>query len=124
MRYFLLVILLFVLYFLIIRNAAPEWEGSTGYYAGLFICSLIALVITWRDPPGWFDKTLLSVMEFGVLSAGLIFFIWGVGYKLAFWGQHDSDAIFVSAGEIILPNLALVTGVLIAAWGYVRYFRR
>ena len=56
MRYWLLVILLYALFFLIVRHAAPEWEGTTGYYAGLFICSLIAMVITWRDTPGWFDK--------------------------------------------------------------------
>ncbi|MCH0622129.1 hypothetical protein KW894_27845, partial [Klebsiella pneumoniae] len=67
---------------------------------------------------------LLGVMKYGVLSAGIIFFIWGVGYKLAFWGQSNSDAVFVSAGDVILPNLALVTGVVIAGWGYMRYFRR
>ena len=124
MRYFLIVILLYALFFLIVRHAAPEWEGTTGYYAGLFICSLIAMVITWRDTPGWFDKVLLGVMKYGVLSAGIIFFIWGVGYKLAFWGQSNSDAVFVSAGDVILANLALVTGVVIAGWGYMRYFRR
>jgi hypothetical protein len=26
-------------------------------------------------------------MKYGVLSAGIIFFAWGVGYKLAFWGR-------------------------------------
>jgi hypothetical protein len=81
-------------------------------------------VITWRDPPGWFDEILLGVMKYGVLSAGIIFFVWGVGYKLAFWGQGNSDAVFVSAFDVILPNLALVTGVVIAGWGYLRYFRR
>ncbi len=86
MRYWLLVILLYALFFLIVRHAAPEWEGTTGYYAGLFICSLIAMVITWRDTPGWFDKVLLGVMKYGVLSAGIIFFVWGVGYKLAILG--------------------------------------
>ena len=124
MRYFLIVILLYALFFLIVRHAAPEWEGTTGYYAGLFICSLIAMVITWRDTPGWFDKVLLGVMKYGVLSAGIIFFIWGVGYKLAFWGQHDPNTIYASANDVILPNLALGTGVLIAAWVYIRYLKR
>ena len=99
MRYFLIVILLYALFFLIVRHAAPEWEGTTGYYAGLFICSLIAMVITWRDTPGWFDKVLLCVIKYGVLSAGIIFFVWGVGYKLAFWGQGNSEAVFVSAED-------------------------
>lgn len=124
MRYWLLVILLNGLFYLIVKHAAPEWHGTHGYYAGLIICTLIAAIITWRDQPGWLDKILLGVMKYGVLSAGIIFFVWGVGYKLAFWGQSNSDAVFVSAGDVILPNLALVTGVVIAAWGYVRYFRR
>ena len=124
MRYWLLVILLNGLFYLIVKHAAPEWHGTHGYYAGLIICTLIAAIITWRDQPGWLDKILLGVMKYGVLSAGIIFFAWGVGYKLAFWGQGNSEAVFVSAGDVILPNLALVIGVVIAAWGYVRYFRR
>ena len=124
MRYWLLVILLNRLFYLIVKHAAPEWHGTPGYYAGQIICTLIALVITWRDPPGWLNEILLGVMKYGVLSAGIIFFVWGVGYKLAFWGQGNSDAEFVSAFDVILPNLALVTGVVIAGWGYLRYFRR
>ncbi|MCM7280099.1 hypothetical protein M8O33_21790 [Enterobacter bugandensis] len=124
MRYLLLVILLNGLFYLIVKHAAPEWHGTHGYYAGLIICTLIAAIITWRDQPGWLDKILLGVMKYGVLSAGIIFFVWGVGYKLAFWGQGNSEAVFVSAGDVIFPNLALVIGVVIAAWGYVRYFRR
>ncbi|MGX9838813.1 hypothetical protein ACH32B_22940 [Enterobacter dykesii] len=124
MRYLLLVILLNGLFYLIVKHAAPEWHGTHGYYAGLIICTLIAAIITWRDPPGWLDKILLGVMKYGVLSAGIIFFSWGVGYKLAFWGQGNSETVFVSAGDVILPNLALVTGVVIAGWGYMRYFRR
>jgi hypothetical protein len=64
------------------------------------------LVITWRDPPGWFDEILLGVMKYGVLSAGIIFFAWGVGYKLAFWGQGNSDAVFVSAGRHFAQSCA------------------
>ena len=124
MRYWLLVIFLNVLFYLIVKHAAPEWHGTHGYYAGLIICTLIAAIITWRDQPGWLNEILLGVMKYGVLSAGIIFFVWGVGYKLAFWGQGNSDAEFVSAFDVILPNLALVTGVVIAGWGYLRYFRR
>ena len=124
MRYWLLVIFLSVLFYLIVKHAAPEWHGTPGYYAGQIICTLIALVITWRDPPGWLDEILLGVMKYGVLSAGIIFFVWGVGYKLAFWGQGNSDAEFVSAFDVILPNLALVTGVVIAGWVYISYLKR
>lgn len=94
------------------------------YYAGQIICTLIAAVITWRDPPDWLDGILLGVIEFGVLIAGIIFFVWGIGYKLAFWGQHDPNTIYASANDVILPNLALGTGVLIAAWVYIRYLKR
>ncbi|MFO5584440.1 hypothetical protein ACLBP2_21450, partial [Klebsiella pneumoniae] len=48
----------------------------------------------------------------------------GIGYKLAFWGQHDPNTIYASANDVILPNLALGTGVLIAAWVYIRYLKR
>ncbi|RTD06683.1 hypothetical protein EJ893_07505, partial [Klebsiella pneumoniae subsp. pneumoniae] len=44
--------------------------------------------------------------------------------KLAFWGQHDPNTIYASANDVILPNLALGTGVLIAAWVYIRYLKR
>ncbi|HID1050236.1 TPA: hypothetical protein ACXDF6_005459, partial [Klebsiella pneumoniae] len=43
---------------------------------------------------------------------------------LAFWGQHDPNTIYASANDVILPNLALGTGVLIAAWVYIRYLKR
>ncbi|EEW41607.1 hypothetical protein HMPREF0484_2378 [Klebsiella pneumoniae subsp. rhinoscleromatis ATCC 13884] len=124
MRYWLLVILMNVLFWLIVKHVAPEWYGSPGYYAGQIICTLIAAVITWRDPPDWLDGILLGVIKFGVLIAGIIFFVWGIGYKLAFWGQHDPNTIYASANDVILPNLALGTGVLIAAWVYIRYLKR
>lgn len=124
MRYWLLVILMNVLFWLIVKHVAPEWYGSLGYYAGQIICTLIAAVITWRDPPDWLDGILLGVIKFGVLIAGIIFFVWGIGYKLAFWGQHDPNTIYASANDVILPNLALGTGVLIAGWVYIRYLKR
>ena len=124
MRYWLLVILMNVLFWLIVKHVAPEWYGSPGYYAGQIICTLIAAVITWRDPPDWLDGILLGVIEFGVLIAGIIFFVWGIGYKLAFWGQHDPNTIYASANDVILPNLALGTGVLIAGWVYISYLKR
>ena len=124
MRYWLLVILMNVLFWLIVKHVAPEWYGSPGYYAGQIICTLIAAVITWRDPPDWLDGILLGVIKFGVLIAVIIFFVWGIGYKLAFWGQHDPNTIYASANDVILPNLALGTGVLIAGWVYIRYLKR
>jgi hypothetical protein len=124
MRYWLLVILMNVLFWLIVKHVAPEWYGSPGYYAGQIICTLIAAVITWRDPPDWLDGILLGVIKFGVLIAGIIFFVWGIGYKLAFWGQHDPNTIYASANDVILPNLALGTGVLIAGWVYISYLKR
>ena len=72
MRYWLLVILMNVLFWLIVKHVAPEWYGSPGYYAGQIICTLIAAVITWRDPPDWLDGILLGVIKFGVLIAGII----------------------------------------------------
>ena len=72
---------------------------------------------------GDFGKLFLSLFRI-VLSAGIIFFVWGVGYKLAFWGQHDPNTIYASANDVILPNLALGTGVLIAGWVYIRYLKR
>ncbi|MEI4884410.1 hypothetical protein Q8G49_30040, partial [Klebsiella pneumoniae] len=50
-----------VLFWLIVKHVAPEWYGSPGYYAGQIICTLIAAVITWRDPPDWLDGILLGV---------------------------------------------------------------
>ncbi|HCD5653061.1 hypothetical protein ACMWGF_26955 [Klebsiella pneumoniae] len=124
MRYWLLVILMNVLFYFIVKHVAPEWYGSPCYYAGQIICTLIAAVITWRDPPDWLDGILLGVIKFGVLIAGIIFFVWGIGYKLAFWGQHDPNTIYASANDVILPNLALGTGVVIAGWVYIRYLKR
>ena len=40
MRYWLLVILMNVLFWLIVKHVAPEWYGSPGYYAGQIISSL------------------------------------------------------------------------------------
>ncbi|MDE9307222.1 hypothetical protein, partial [Klebsiella pneumoniae] len=102
MRYWLLVILMNVLFYFIVKHVAPEWYGSPCYYAGQIICTLIAAVITWRDPPDWLDGILLGVIKFGVLIAGIIFFVWGIGYKLAFWGQHDPNTIYASANDVIL----------------------
>ena len=63
MRYWLLVILMNVLFWLTVKYVAPEWDGSPGYYAGQLICTLIAAVITWRDPPDWLDEILLGVIK-------------------------------------------------------------
>ena len=80
MRYWLLVALLNGLFTLVIHYAAPEMFGSTAYYAGVAICALIALVITWRDPPGMLDNVLLFLLKWGIVASGLAFFIWGIRY--------------------------------------------
>lgn len=59
MRYWILVVLLNGLFALVIHFAAPELFGSTEHYVGAGICALIAIVITWRDPPGMLDNVLL-----------------------------------------------------------------
>ncbi len=48
----------------IVKHVAPEWYDSPRY-AGQIICTLIAAVITWRDPPDWLDGILLGVIKFG-----------------------------------------------------------
>lgn len=83
--------------------------GSTAYYAGVAICSLIALVITWRDPPGMLNNVLLFLFKWGIVASGLAFSVWGIGYKLEFWGEHNPDEVFSSAFETILPNLAVLS---------------
>ena len=87
MRYWLLVALLNGLFTLVIHYAAPEMFGSTAYYAGVAICSLIALVITWRDPPGMLDNVLLFLLKWGIVASGLAFFIWGYRIQAGILGR-------------------------------------
>jgi hypothetical protein len=65
------------------------------------------LVITWRDPPGWLNEILLGVMKYGVYADHLLCL--GRRVQAGILGQGNSDAEFVSAFDVILPNLALVT---------------
>ncbi|ECD6630896.1 hypothetical protein JZQ46_003900 [Salmonella enterica subsp. enterica serovar Panama] len=118
MRYWILVVLLNGLFALVIHFAAPELFGSTEHYVGAGICALIAIVITWRDPPGVLDNVLLFLFKWGIVASGLAFFFWGIGYKLEFWGNHNPDEVFTSAFDILLPNLALLSGIviLVSAW--------
>ncbi|EGM1627534.1 hypothetical protein IRP16_004536 [Salmonella enterica] len=118
MRYWILVVLLNGLFALVMHFAAPEMFRSTEHYVGAGICALIAIVITWRDPPGILDNVLLFLFKWGIMASGLAFFFWGIGYKLGFWGNHNSDEVFTSAFDILLPNLALLSGivVLVSAW--------
>ncbi|EBL5818916.1 hypothetical protein AHX68_21765 [Salmonella enterica subsp. enterica serovar Muenchen] len=106
------------LFALVIHFAAPELFGSTEHYVGAGICALIAIVITWRDPPGMLDNVLLFLFKWGIVASGLAFFFWGIGYKLEFWGNHNPDEVFTSAFDILLPNLALLSGIviLVSAW--------
>ncbi|EGS9596025.1 hypothetical protein LRU84_003488 [Salmonella enterica] len=118
MRYWILVVLLNGLFALVIYFAAPELFGSTEHYVGAGICALIAIVITWRDPPGMLDNVLLFLFKWGIVASGLAFFFWGIGYKLEFWGNHNPDEVFTSTFDILLPNLALLSGIviLVSAW--------
>ncbi|EKY7127839.1 hypothetical protein QFB55_003863 [Salmonella enterica] len=118
MRYWILVVLLNGLFALVIHFAAPELFGSTEHYVGAGICALIAIVITWRDPPGMLDNVLLFLFKWGIVASGLAFFFWSIGYKLEFWGNHNPDEVFTSAFDILLPNLALLSGIviLVSAW--------
>ncbi|ENI4328019.1 hypothetical protein ABXZ42_003328 [Salmonella enterica] len=118
MRYWILVVLLNGLLALVMNFAAPEMFGSTEHYVGAGICALIAIVITWRDPPGMLHNVLLFLFKWGIVASGLAFFFWGIGYKLEFWGNHNPDEVFTSALDILLPNLALLSGIviLVSAW--------
>ncbi|ENN1872549.1 hypothetical protein AB9G09_004417 [Salmonella enterica] len=118
MRYWILVVMLNGLFALVIHFAAPELFGSTEHYVGAGICALIAIVITWRDPPGMLDNVLLFLFKWGIVASGLAFFFWGIGYKLEFWGNHNPDEVFTSTFDILLPNLALLSGIviLVSAW--------
>ena len=118
MRYWILGVLLNGLFALVIHFAAPELFGSTEHYVGAGICALIAIVITWRDPPGMLDNVLLFLFKWGIVASGLAFFFWGIGYKLEFWGNHNPDEVFTSTFDILLPNLALLSGIviLVSAW--------
>lgn len=124
MRYWILTALLSGLLTLIIHIDAPEMVGSTANYAGVAICALIALVITWRDPPGMLDNVLLFLLKWGIVASGLAFSVWGIGYKLEFWGEHNPDEIFSSSFDSILPNLAVLCGALILVSGWVFWRRR
>lgn len=118
MRYWILVVLLNGLFALVMHFAAPEMFGSTEHYVGAGICALIAIVITWQDPPGMLDNALLFLIKWGIVASGLAFFFWGIGYKLEFWGNQNPDEVFTSAFDILLPNLALLSGIviLVSAW--------
>ncbi|HBA9100663.1 TPA: hypothetical protein J1302_002831 [Escherichia coli] len=124
MRYWILVVLLNGLFALVMHFAAPEMFGSNAYYAGAAICALIAMVITWRDPPGVLDHVILFLFKWGVLASGLAFFFWGIGYKLEFWGNYNLDEVFSSEFDTILPNLAMLSGVLILVSGWMFWKRR
>lgn len=80
MRYWILVALLNGLFTLVIHYAAPEMFGSTAYYAGVAICALIALVISWRDPPGMLDNVLLFLLKWG--NCGFWTGVFYLGYRI------------------------------------------
>lgn len=123
MRFWLLSALLNGLFALVMHFAAPEMVESTAYYAGMIICTLIALVVTWGDPPGLLDRVLIFVVQWGLMAGGLVFFAWGVGYKLGLWGNQDVEG-FSSLFDTLLPNIAMLTGILILGVAYLRHMQR
>ncbi|QFI19906.1 hypothetical protein FR830_25155 (plasmid) [Klebsiella aerogenes] len=124
MRYWILVVLLNGLFALVMYFAAPEMLGSTTYYAGVAICAVMAFIITWRDPPGLLDNVLVFLCKWGVLVAGLALFVWGTGYRLAFWGTQDSGELVSSAYDTMIPDLAMLTGILIMSGFYLLIRKR
>ncbi|ENZ9096478.1 hypothetical protein ACHCAI_004524 [Enterobacter asburiae] len=113
MRYWILVTLLNGLLTMIIDFGAPEMFGSKAYYIGGAICALVSMVITWHDPPDKLNNVLFFLFKLGVLAAGLAFFVWGVGYGLAIWGDHNPDELVSSAFDILIPDMALLAGIVI-----------
>ncbi|MDX9500285.1 hypothetical protein SM438_21190 [Salmonella enterica] len=124
MRYWILAVLLNGLFALVMCFAAPEMFGSTAYYAGAGICALIAIVITWRDPPGLLDKAFIFLVKWGAFCAGAAFAVWGAGYKLHLWGEYNSNGDFISIFDLVLPNLAVLTGLMMLGVVCFRYLRR
>ncbi|EHS0390681.1 hypothetical protein LHY28_003355 [Salmonella enterica] len=121
MRYWILVALLNGLFALVIYLAAPEMPGNIVYYiAGVVICSLIALVITWHDVKDMEDK-VSTFFKWGILAAGLALFVGGLGYKLEFWGDHTTEpgSDFVA----VLPDLVTLAGALILFVAFIRQQR-
>lgn len=124
MRYWILVVLLNGLFTLVMSFAAPGIFGSTAHYVGSGICALIALVITWRDPPDFLDNTLIFLIKWGTLCAGVTFALWGIGYKLHLWGDYNSNGDFISIFDMAIPNLAILTGIAMLVAVYFHYMRR
>ncbi|HCB1588004.1 TPA: hypothetical protein U3W14_002796 [Escherichia coli] len=124
MRYWILVVLLNGLFALVIHFAAPELFGSTEHYVGAGICALIAIVITWRDPPDMLDKMLIFLIQWGALGAGVAFAVWGIGYQLNLWGEHNSGELVSSVFDTMMPKLAILTGIIILLGVYLRIRNR
>lgn len=120
MRYWLFVVLLNGLFALAIHFTAPELFGTPMFYAGMLACTLVSAAITWRDPSGGLDKLLLVLFKWGILAASVAFFAWGVGYKMGFWGVQNPEELASGITDGVLPNLALLTGVLLIGGVWLR----
>ena len=123
MRYWMLTALLGSLLTLIIYLDAPEMVGSPANYAGVAVCALMAFTLTWRDPPGLLDHVLFWIFKWGSLTAGVALFVWGCGYRLAFWGAQDAEELVSSSYGTMIPDLAMLTGILIMS-GFLLWVRR
>ena len=112
MRHWILGILLYGLFALVIHFAAPEMIGSPEYHIGVGICALIAMTLTWGDPPCMLDNVIIFLFKWGVVASAPALIIWGIGYKLGFWGNNP-DEVFSSVFYSILLVMATFASILI-----------
>ncbi|MGY5574126.1 theronine dehydrogenase [Klebsiella pneumoniae] len=72
-------------------QAAPEevmsrWVAGSGY-------AVCVDFLGQKQIQRWSDERKAAVrrrnMQARIKEGANIFFVWGIGYKLAFWGQHD-----------------------------------
>jgi hypothetical protein len=121
MRFWILLVLFNSLFALVMFLAAPEMPGNIVYYiAGVVICSMIAMVITWHEAI-YMPDNLYAFFKLCILTTALALIVGGLGYKLEFWGDHTTEpgSDFVA----VLPDLVTLAGVLILFVAFVRQQR-
>lgn len=96
---------------MIIDFGAPEMFGSKAYYIGGNLC-LVSMVITWHDPPDKLNNVLFFLFKLGVLAAGLAF-LSGGWIRTGNLGDHNPDELVSSAFDILIPDMALLAGIVI-----------
>jgi len=105
---------------IITHYALPEGIDAEWFYAGVIICSLIPLFITWNDPPDFLERLLAPLIKWCIPVLGVLFFIWGVGMKLELWGNSNPDGLG-SLFDTMMPNIALLTGPLVGIYLYLAW---